>query len=96
MIVEPIVIIILGIVFTTLSITDRTLFFLKKKGLLLKLYNTIHTKKLDVAESIKLASSMIDGIEPNKKAIKEVESDDEEYNENVINLGLQILELVKN
>jgi hypothetical protein len=50
------VLLILGIIFSSLSVTERLLYTLNKRGLLHGLYNKIHKKRELVERSIKEAS----------------------------------------
>lgn len=63
--VDPIVILILGIVFGFLSVSDRLLTILREKGLLKKLQRYVHKNKNKIEASLKSgnSSSMIDDSE---------------------------------
>lgn len=59
-VIEPAVLLILGIVFTTLSVSERVLAKLHERGVLKKLYLKVHRKKEILEASMKENKSLLD------------------------------------
>lgn len=80
MIVDSATLLILGIVFTTLSLTERTISILKEKKILEKIQRKITKKKNLIEESIKSNKSILE----NQSITSLIDDIKEDLNTNII------------
>lgn len=89
MIIDSMIILILGIIFSTLSLTDRCLDILKRKGVFKNISDKIHKKKLILEQAINGGKDIMEDKEV-RRLIGEIKEDIDD----VVDLKREIIDLI--